>query len=332
MSVDPSIPDRPFWPNGRGNMFSVKSGYLLACSLRNRNFASTSNDNACLWNWVWALEVIPKVKLFLWKSLVGALPTSGALLDRSIPVDPICRRCGEGMETTEHALRDCPWVAFLWEMSHLHLPPMNSTDFCSVKEWIDRIRLVPNKEVHQTFANLISQCATWMKPVCSPVMGPKPAQVFCSRDAQVKIKCDAALGIGIGVGIGTVMFDTDEVLLGNRCGFLPGAYTAEEEEARTILEGLRLCAEKGFTDAILETDCQHLYWRLCKREDDLSYIGVTLRQIYTLMDSFLQIKFRWASRSENSIADSLAKHALHDRFNLVSAEALPFVLNSAGLS
>ncbi|XP_057808441.1 uncharacterized protein LOC131022916 [Salvia miltiorrhiza] len=325
LSVNPSIPDRPFWPSGRSNMYSVKFGYLLACSLRNRNLASTSIDNTSLWNWVWALEVIPKVKFFLWKSLVGALPTSGALLDRSISVDPIYRRCGEDMETTEHALRDCPWVAFLWETSPLRLPPLNSTEFCSIKEWIDRIRLVPNKEVHQTFANLawtiwysrnlllfqdkslthfdcfkISQRAIWMNQLAPPKWVPNLPR-----------------------------FSVAEIL---RSGFLAGAFTVEEGEARAILEGLRLCAEKGFTKAILETDCQLLYWRLCKREDDFSYLGNTLRQIYTLMDSFVQIQFSWAPRSENSFADSLAKHALHDRFSLVSAEALPFVLNFTGLS
>ncbi|XP_057811831.1 uncharacterized protein LOC131026073 [Salvia miltiorrhiza] len=156
--IKPTVSDRPIWPTGKGNAFSVKSGYLLASSLRSSHEASTSVDDSELWNWVWGLEVIPKVKLFLWKCLSGSLPTAQALVSRSVELQPWCRRCGEEMESIEHAIRDCSWAAFLWEISPLRLTPVNQSDPWNVKVWVERIRSIPDKEVHNLFASLCWAC------------------------------------------------------------------------------------------------------------------------------------------------------------------------------
>ncbi|XP_057794033.1 uncharacterized protein LOC131010509 [Salvia miltiorrhiza] len=356
LRINMANPDRPFWPSGRCNSYSVKSGYLLAVSLRSREEASSSHVLTGLWNWIWGLEVIPKVKIFMWKCLSGIFPTTRALMARSIEVDPVCCRCGEEVESSEHALRDCPWMVFLWEISPLRLRPLSAAEIWNVKDWFEQIRSIPDKEVHATFAttawaswyarnlllyqnknlthiecSMVAQKAKWKRSASSSSIISQPRSISCSRDSQVRIQCDAAIGEGVGIGFGAAMFDVDNGLLGVRWGFTPGVFTAEEGEARAILESLQLCEEKGRGDAILETDCQTLYWKLINREEDLSTLGDTLNEIFLRTDSMQQISWSWTSRANTFVVDRLAKHALCLRSRFTSSDGFPSVLNSSEL-
>ncbi|XP_057791155.1 uncharacterized protein LOC131008284 [Salvia miltiorrhiza] len=253
----------------------------------------------------------------------------------------------------EHALRDCPWVTFMWEISPIRLRPMNATTVWNIEEWFEQVRLNPSKEVHSAFATIawaswyarnlllfqnkrlthieclmVAQGASWKRPTCFSLISSKPRSVSCVRETQVKIKCDAAIGEGVGMGFAAVMLDAEDVLLGVRWGFIQGVFTAEEGEARAILEGCIFCEEKGCRDVILETDCQTLYWRLLKREEDLSFIGDTLKDIFSRADSMHQVKWSWTPRENSVEADRLAKYALVSRSVFSSSVLFPFVSNS----
>ncbi|XP_057789218.1 uncharacterized protein LOC131006089 [Salvia miltiorrhiza] len=354
LDVNLGSPDRPLWPHGKGNSYSVKSGYLLVCSLKNREEPSSSSDESSLWNWVWGLAVIPKVKLFLWKCLSGCLPTAKALISRSIMMDPCCRRCDKPTETIEHALRDCPWATFLWESSPIRLQPTNPRAPWSLVEWIGKIREVPEKEVHCLFASVLWTCwyarnllvfqnkilshsdclviaerATLSNPLSSSMVSSKPTRVDCSRAAQVKINCDAGVGSGAGAGLGIALCDVENNQVGFRMGFLKGVFTVEEGEAHAVLEGLSFSVEKGFTDIIVETDCQRLFWRLHNHEDDLSLLGDILKEIYSIVDSLNQVEFSWCPREDNCVVDSLANYAFVSRSGFISSNVWPLSVNSS---
>lgn len=49
-----------------------------------------------------------KISDFMWKALHGILPSCLNLISRYVNVDPECKRCGDPIESTEHALRDYP--------------------------------------------------------------------------------------------------------------------------------------------------------------------------------------------------------------------------------
>ncbi|XP_057771132.1 uncharacterized protein LOC130990924 [Salvia miltiorrhiza] len=286
---------------GGGQLEAAPDGgqkrYLLACSLRQRNEASSSRLVNPLWNWIWGLEVVPKVKLFLWKCLSGALPSSQTLVVRSIDIDPICRRCGAFEETVEHALRDCPWVSFFWESLVLRIQPLPPDGLISLEDWFERIRQNPQKEVHQSFASLlwslwyarnllvfqgkvlsheecvgVAQRAIWTRRVCLGWAAAKPVTLLCNQVLQLKISCDAALDGVAGMGFGVAISNGDGEMEGCRYGYRQGVFSALEGEAIAVLEGLLLCKERGISSVILETDCQSLFWRLSKRDTDLSYV------------------------------------------------------------
>ncbi|XP_057790295.1 uncharacterized protein LOC131007151 [Salvia miltiorrhiza] len=283
LRCNPSERDKPFWPGGKLNTYTVKSGYRLAMDLRQRDEASSSMAAGGLWKWIWGLEVIPKVKLFMWKCLANALPTAMLLRSRNVEIDPLCRRCGAHEETLEHALRDCAGV---W----------------SIVEWFEKIRSSPHPEVHAQFATIA--CSAWYARnllffqhkelshiECLGVTSRAqqgsfqqhlPLKLECCREGQMKVSCDAALGADKGAGVGVVLWDSAGGLKSCRYGFVQGEFPVIEGEAMAILEGLHLCRERGITDAIFETDNQLLYWLLIKRENDLSYLGDTLRAIFEM--------------------------------------------------
>lgn len=66
---------------------------------------------------VWELPTDPKLKVFLWKMLCGALPVAVALNGRGIRVDERCQICGEGDETVNHVLFTCTLARQIWALT-----------------------------------------------------------------------------------------------------------------------------------------------------------------------------------------------------------------------
>ncbi|XP_057790943.1 uncharacterized protein LOC131008058 [Salvia miltiorrhiza] len=271
--------DKPFWPGEKLNMYTVKSRYKLAMKIRQRNEASTSSEGSVLWNWIWGLDVIPKVKLFMWKCLANAIPTAMALRRRNVDIDPCCRRCGTHEETMEHVLRDCAWSEVLWRVSPLRLQPPNGD--CSMMDW--NLLIFQQKDISHLDCLAIASRALWSTPLRESLPNQLPLSVDFCRLGQLKASSDAALSVGKGFGIGVVLRDKDDDIKGCRFGF---AFSVIEGEAIAMLECLRLCQERGVSDVIFETDSQLLYWLLIKRENDMSYLGDTLRAIHEILISF----------------------------------------------
>jgi len=75
-----------------------------------------------LWkyHWIWNLDVMPKIKIFLWQLCHNALPSKGTLLRRGIQLDPLCLACNTDIEDTDHIFLRCPIVQKVWELAMLH--------------------------------------------------------------------------------------------------------------------------------------------------------------------------------------------------------------------
>jgi len=75
-----------------------------------------------LWqfNWIWKLEVMPKIKIFLWQLCHNALPSRGTLLRRGIQLDPLCMTCANEIEDTDHIFLHCPIVHQVWDLAVIH--------------------------------------------------------------------------------------------------------------------------------------------------------------------------------------------------------------------
>ena len=126
LCIKPSLigaQDKLIWLGTKGGEYSVKSGYYVAVEEE-----PDTRTNDAGFNWkrnVWALDCAPKVKLFAWKLLKGAIPVGERLLERHIEVDPRCKRCGNN-ESITHLLFQCQFAQKVWQLAPL-LPGMDSS-------------------------------------------------------------------------------------------------------------------------------------------------------------------------------------------------------------
>ena len=57
--------------------------------------------------WIWKLDLLPRITNFLWLCLHGSIPVRGVLTKRGINCDKVCPLCKEQDESIVHLLRGC---------------------------------------------------------------------------------------------------------------------------------------------------------------------------------------------------------------------------------
>jgi len=72
------------------------------------------------YKWIWKLDVMPKIKIFLWQLCHNALPSRGTLLRRGLQIDPLCSTCFADIEDLDHIFRHCPMAHKVWDMAVAH--------------------------------------------------------------------------------------------------------------------------------------------------------------------------------------------------------------------
>ncbi|CAL9001637.1 unnamed protein product, partial [Prunus brigantina] len=101
-------------------LYSVKSGYRLACLEKNNTCGGTSArlaSNSRFWKKVWVLNIPNKIKFFLWRCVWDFLPCGQTLYNRKIASTPICPICHHRAESVLHAIWSCEAAKEVWRNS-----------------------------------------------------------------------------------------------------------------------------------------------------------------------------------------------------------------------
>lgn len=68
-----------------------------------------------IWKQIWKTKgVVPRVKMFFWKAVQGALPMSAALSRRINQISAACKLCDHSSEDVNHALLHCHQARATW--------------------------------------------------------------------------------------------------------------------------------------------------------------------------------------------------------------------------
>ncbi|KAL0403975.1 UNVERIFIED_CONTAM: hypothetical protein Sradi_2038300 [Sesamum radiatum] len=115
--------------------FLVMSAYHVAA--RRRGEAECSYV-ARSWGFIWSSKAPPKVMLFAWRCVMGALPTSAQLSRRGVQVADGCRGYDPDQENTMHVLIFCSFAHLVWALSWLPWRLIAYTDY-STEEWFREV-------------------------------------------------------------------------------------------------------------------------------------------------------------------------------------------------
>ena len=138
----------------------VKSGYqFLQKEFQNtqpRQFdVSTLKP---LWQAIWNLLVLSKVKNLVWRATKNSLPSKDNLVRRKIIQDAGCEACREHNENVKHALYSCPKLEELWKK----IPLWNHENLRRMETFVDLIGTIfaENREP-MLFAMVVWALWTW---------------------------------------------------------------------------------------------------------------------------------------------------------------------------
>ena len=109
-----------------------------------------------LCNKIWGLNVLAKVKNFVWRACQNSLPTKTNLMKRKVVPDGLCDICKLQQEDTAHAMFHCSKLDSLWNLT----PTWNHSLLKQSASFIDLLGFVFTKDMNPELFILMI-CAVW---------------------------------------------------------------------------------------------------------------------------------------------------------------------------
>jgi len=110
-----SIPDSICWGLSRSGEFTTKSTTWPAHGLELRQPQSWK------FSWIWQLDIMLKLKVFLWRLCHASLPTRGNLILRGMDIDPVCcSHYNSAIEDAEYLFLGCQNTQILRQLARDH--------------------------------------------------------------------------------------------------------------------------------------------------------------------------------------------------------------------
>ena len=95
--------DRGFWGFSQDSKFTLKSATWVMRK-------PSSHPRSKMLKWIWKLNLLPKIKFFLWLVVRDAFPTCKFLSSRKIDIPIKCHFCSHNVENIDHVVRKCTFV------------------------------------------------------------------------------------------------------------------------------------------------------------------------------------------------------------------------------
>ncbi|CAA7031322.1 unnamed protein product [Microthlaspi erraticum] len=334
--------DRLAWLPQANGEYSVKSGYFTARARIQEDFVP---DNGSRFNWItdsWKGLYVPKLKLFVWKSVQGALPVGENLATRGINMQAKCVHCGEP-ETTVHLLFHCRFAQSVWNKAPFK-EPFDTLAITNTKEGISKLKtiiclppvglkgetLAPwilwslwlsrnNKVFNNSSLNAwetlnlaMVRAREWIEAQSENPIQIRPPRVARGSIPANCIRCHtdgAWKEENRAGGTGWTFHNSNLESLNQGSKGFANIASPLIAESLAIRWALRHAIDLGFKHLHVASDSQQLVEAI-NSKSSLSEIFGVLQDISHLSSFFLSVIFIAIPRAANVLADSLAKQSL----------------------
>ncbi|XP_023634268.1 uncharacterized protein LOC111829408 [Capsella rubella] len=119
-----NLSDKMVWAYTNDGRYSVKSGYWLPNNEVDNSAVISEHLKRVneVKEKVWKVKTIPKIHMFLWRVLSGAIAVASCMRRHGLNVNPLCSLCHLEEETISHVLFRCSLASQVWSTSGLLLP------------------------------------------------------------------------------------------------------------------------------------------------------------------------------------------------------------------
>ncbi|XP_048604677.1 uncharacterized protein LOC125582165 [Brassica napus] len=334
LSIKPSKlgkPDALVWLPTKYGTYNTKTGYYTALSMKETTHLRPAPPQPCNWNAdIWRGLFSPKLRVFLWKIVKGALPLGENLEKRSILTTSKCIHCGL-RETASHMFLHCRFATRVWAMAPLLHPELitSTPDFETALKNSKKITNLPPSGLasgplavtpEETLTRAIKLAREWQEAQCQvqsqttttpPLNVVHPIEITSRNNSGGTTICtDAAWKEESNrAGLGWIFTDHagDTITSESRSEtFVPSPLMAE---SLAIREALLHARQMGISTLKVKSDAQTLVRAINDRKLLKEMFGI-FHDILKLSLQFHVISFVFIPRSDNIAADALAKEAL----------------------
>lgn len=344
--------DAFIWLPLQSGTYSTKSGYntraltTTPAVVPPPSSASPTNTGFAWIKDVWSLHTSPKLRVFLWSIIQGALPVGVELQRRGMLAAAPCPRCNEP-ETSMHIFFHCPYAKEVWNLlplqSSVHIA--DDLDFKAVLSqfrravclpptgirapiipwvcwglWTARNRFIFEKKTIQpleTVSRVLSSALEWdQSQAPPPLKTTAAAQRSISQRPPLapspmpRCFVDAAWDASSntsGVAWKITSTEAHQNLSGSE--IFENIDSPLVAEALALYHGIRKALDLGLPSISFFSDCKTLTRAIITKSQIKEIYGI-LMDIDSLSSHFVSISFHHIPRSQNRDADLLAKMAL----------------------
>ncbi|KAJ3688517.1 hypothetical protein LUZ61_017681 [Rhynchospora tenuis] len=274
------IEDRLIWSRSKSGCYSTKEGYEILISE-----VQPQQNISFHWSILWNCSfIIPKIKVFLWRTIHNGLITSEKLNKFMPSVTVLCTICGNSTETICHILFKCPMARTTWFQSQLGL----KTEYLPDQFLEAFIQIIANQD-QKAFAKICSTLwCIWKARNNFLFRGKIPQQLEILHEAEMLccdntpkkssprqninnnlseissgarvILVDAPWNTNRKTGLGIVCYDRQGAFTWavSHSTEAPSPFTAESKALLLAIETLEKTHQTDQSHTYIFTDCKNL--------------------------------------------------------------------------
>ena len=343
--------DKLVWVLDSKGVFSVKSAYI----------ASNPQFNLLVspmvkWKKLWNLKAPERLKMFLWRLCVNALPTRDNLFKRMNITDTSCMLCNESEENPCHLFLHYPiakalWFSACWGFKAEEVTAVSSEDvvnmvlnppntLCNSWEqwkisltmaltleeiWYLRNSVLHSKtplELHCSIQLIQRRCHEYMAtcPISSTQLVPHEPSHWAPPPPPgcIKLNVDAALSCS-KVAVAVVVRECSGLVCGVWVKTI-SLCSPLQAEAEAILWAVQIALKEGWSYVSIEGDSKTCMDYLSPLKTNMEWcIRTLISNVAELAKSLVSYSFVWVRRCCNSAAHVAAKFALTSCLSFLSS-------------